>query len=461
MITLSGSIAKYPARASGLWYLAIILAGGLVLWLPISQRYNDVRFLDCLFTATSAACVTGLYSTPRQITGADFNLFGQFIIMLLIQIGGIGIMTLTTLVTFRLRGRTRLRERAVLAETLGAGAEVDLRWVLRNVLLATLAFEGAGFIVLTANFLADGMPFLDAVWYGLFHAVSAFCNAGFALPQGNLTGYQANVTVNVTIMVLIVCGGIGFPVMLDLRRQRRRGWNALWERLHLHSKLMFVGTAILLTLGTLILSVFEWDEQVMAGMPWWKKLMVGTFHSVSCRTAGFNTVDIGQLTNASLFAMILLMMVGAGPCSTAGGFKVSTLMTLVCRAWASFHGRRVVNVFRRTIPQVAIERAGVTALLYSVVAALGLTALLAIEQSHRGETDPKGLFLEGLFEVYSALGTVGLSTGLTPRLTDLGKLVIMALMLVGRLGPITAFAALSRTGRDHPLEHPQEEPLIG
>jgi trk system potassium uptake protein TrkH len=461
MITISGRIAKYPARASALWYLGLILLGGFVLWLPPSQQYDDVPFIDCLFTATSATCVTGLYSTPRQITGEDFTWFGQAVIVLLIQIGGVGIMTITTLITFQLRGRTRLRERAVLAETMGAGNETDLRWVVRHVFLATIAFEGAGFLVLAANNLVDGKPFFAALWQGLFHAVSAFCNAGFALPKDNLTPYQGNIAVNLTIMSLIVCGGIGFPVMLDLRRQRRRDWRGLWERLHMHSKLMFLGTAILLTLGTVILLLFEWDEQVMDGMPWWKKVMVCAFHSVSCRTAGFNTVPIGTLTNASLFVMVLLMMIGAGPCSTAGGFKVSTLMTLVCRSWASFRGQRVVNVFRRTIPPVAIERAGVTALLYTIVGGLGLTLLLGIEQAHRGEGEYRGPFLEALFEVYSALGTVGLSMGLTPRLSGLGKTVIMLLMFVGRLGPITAFVALARTGRDRPIEYPQEEPLIG
>jgi trk system potassium uptake protein TrkH len=461
MITITGSIARYPARASVAWYLGLIFLGGFLLWLPASQKHNDVGFIDCLFTSTSATCVTGLYSTKGQITGEDFNWFGQAVIVLLIQIGGVGIMTITTLITFQLRGRTRLRERAVLAETMGAGGETDLRWVVRNVILATLAFEATGFVVLAVNNLVDGMSFFPAIWHGLFHAVSAFCNAGFGLREGNMTPYQGNVAVNLTVMSLVVCGGIGFPVMLDLRRQRRRGWRGLWERLHLHSKLMFVGTAALLTLGTLVLLVFEWDEQVMDDMPWWQKVMVSAFHSVSCRTAGFNTVNIGALTNASLFVMVLLMMIGAGPCSTAGGFKVSTLMTLVCRSWASFRGRRVVNVFRRTIPAVVIERAGVTALLYTIVGGAGLTLLLTVEQSDRGEGEYRGLFLDALFEVYSALGTVGLSTGLTPNLSDLGKIVIMLLMFVGRLGPITAFVALAGAVRDRPIEHPQEEPLIG
>ncbi len=463
MITISGRIAKYPARASVLWYLGVIFLGGFMLWLPGAQCHNDVGFLDCLFTATSATCVTGLYSTPRQITGEDFTWFGQAVIVLLIQIGGVGIMTITTLITFRLGGRTAP------PRTGRAGRDHGRRQRDGPALGRPQRFPGdAG---LRGSRLGDPdwkcpggrYGVLARVWHGLFHAVSAFCNAGFALPEGNLTGDQSNVAVNLTVMSLIVCGGIGFPVMLDLRRQRRRGgWQALWERLHLHSKLMFLGTAILLTLGTLILLVFEWDEQVMDGMPWWKKVMVSAFHSVSCRTAGFNTVPIGVLTNASLFVMILLMMIGAGPCSTAGGFKVSTLMTLVCRAWASFRGTRVVNVFRRTIPAVAIERAGVTVLLYTIVGGAGLTLLLSIEQSsYRGENEYRGLFLEALFEVYSALGTVGLSTGLTPLLSPLGKIVIMLLMFVGRLGPITAFAALAGVGRDRPIEHPQEEPLIG
>jgi len=462
MVTIRGRLTAYPARASALWYLTIILLGSFLLRLPISQRESGrVPYLDCLFTATSATCVTGLYPTAKSL-GEDFSGFGQGVILLLIQIGGVGIMTITTVITLQVGGRARLRERVALAETLGSGEETDLRWVLRNVLVATAAFEGAGFFLLAVRNLFDAqLSFLEGLWHALFHSISAFCNAGFGLRPGNMTDYQGDVLVNGTVMSLVICGGIGFPVMLDLRRHRRRGREALWERLHLHSKVMFLGTAILLLVGTVTIFAFECDEEVMADMSWPQKVMVSLFHSVSCRTAGFNSVDIGLLTNASLFVMILLMMIGGGPCSTAGGFKVSTLMALVFRAWASFRGQRVVNVFRRTVPAASIDRAGVTALLYATVAGVGLTILLALEQSSRSSAESKGVFLEAIFEVFSALGTVGLSTGLTPRLGDTGKIVIMLLMYIGRLGPIAATLALSQTGRDRPIEYPQEEPLIG
>jgi trk system potassium uptake protein TrkH len=457
MITLSGHVAKYPARASVLWYLGLIFLGGSILWLPVSQQRNDVHFLDCLFTATSAACVTGL--TVRS-TGQDFSGFGQFVILLLIQIGGIGIMTITTLITFQMRGRTRLRERAVLAETLGAGAETDLRWVLRNVLLASAAFEGAGFVALAIRNLFD-MPGGQALWHAAFHSVSAFCNAGFGLFDDNLMRYRGDAWVNLTMISLIVCGGMGFPVLLDLRKsvQARRRGRGHWDGLHLHTKIMLWGTALLLVGGAAVILAIEHDQPTMQGLSWGQKAIAALFSSATCRTAGFNTLDVAALTNATLFLMVLLMMIGGGPCSTAGGVKVSSIATLVFRAWASFRGQRVVNVFRRTITDTAVNRAAVTALLFGITAGAGLTLLLAIE--HSSSVREKGQFIEAFFEVHSALGTVGLSTGLTPRLSEPGKVVIMLLMFLGRVGPISAFVALSAAERGKPIEYPQEEPLIG
>lgn len=457
MIKLSGRIAKYPARASVLWYLGLIFAGGFVLWLPVSQTQNDITFLDCLFTSTSAACVTGL---SVRSTGNDFSGFGQVVILLLIQIGGIGIMTITTLITFQMRGRTRLRERAVLAETLGAGAETDLRWVLRHVLLATAVFEGLGFAALAVRNLFD-MPAGQALWHAAFHSVSAFCNAGFGLLDDSLMRYRGEAWVNLTIMSLIVCGGIGFPVLLDLRKnlQARPRGRGGWDALHLHTKIMLLGTATLLVVGAAVILAIEHDQPTMQGLSWWQKAMAALFSSTTCRTAGFNTLDTAALTNATLFLMVLLMMIGGGPCSTAGGVKVSTIATLVFRAWASFRGQRVVNVFRRTITDTAVNRAGVAALLFGITAGVGLTLLLAIEQSSAG--GEKGRFIEAFFEVHSALGTVGLSTGLTSQLSGPGKMVIMLLMFLGRVGPISAFVALSAAERGKAIEYPQEEPLIG
>ncbi len=443
---------------SFVWYLAVIILGGVLLTLPISRVSDDnpVTPLDAAFTSTSAVCVTGL---AVRSTGNDFSLFGQVVILLLIQFGGIGIMTVTTVITFWLGGRQSLRRRAVLAESLGAGREPDLRWVLKRVILFTIAFEGIGFVLLAIRFLFDH-PFGQALWHALFHCISAFCNAGFSLNDNSLMDYQGDPLVNATIIILIVCGGIGFPVMMDVSRNWYRPWRERWNRLMLHSKLILVGTACLITMGTLLVLVLEWND-ALASMSLPRRLMVALFQSVTCRTAGFNTIEIGSLTNATLFISILLMAVGAGPCSTAGGFKVSTLSVLVLRGWSTFRGRQRIFVGRRTIPREVTDRAITAAVLFGVVAVVALTVLLMLEQSETPHAQSQGLFMDAIFEVVSALGTVGLSTGMTQHLTNAGRVVIIILMFMGRLGPISVFAALSRGEQAEPIEYAEEEPLIG
>jgi trk system potassium uptake protein TrkH len=247
---------------------------------------------------------------------------------------------------------------------------------------------------------------------------------------------------------------------LDLRQNAHGPWRERWGRLHLNSKIMLIGTVTLLLLGTISFLLLEWDG-VLIGMPISKRIMIASFHSVSCRTAGFNTVDMASLTNAMLFISILLMLIGAGPCSTAGGFKVSTVAVLVLRAWKTFQGHTGINVFRRTVPAETVERATATAMLFTVLAAVALTTLLVFEQSAVPHPHSQGLFLDALFEIISALGTVGLSLGMTPSLTTAGRCILVCLMFLGRLGPISVFAALSRGQQTETIEFPTEEPLIG
>lgn len=458
MPRIIGSVVKYPARASFLWYAGVITVGTLLLCQPICRAAgaDGISWLDAAFTATSATCVTGL---AVRSTGGDFSWFGQLVVLVLIQLGGIGIMTVTTFATFHFNRYTSLRTRKLVSDTLGAGGTDDLRWVLRHVILLSLAFEGIGFALLAVRNLFD-MPVPEALWHALFHSVSAYCNAGFALYDDSLTRYQGDVWVNLVVIGLLVSGGIGFPVMLDLRRSWTGRWRSTWERLTLHSKMMLLGTAGLLSLGTLAFLALEWHG-VLRGLPWWQRLLAAMFHSATCRTAGFNTVAIGSLTNASLFITILLMAVGAGPCSTAGGYKVSTLMVLLARGWSTFRGYSRISVFRRTIPFRVVERATTTLMVFSVFAVLALTTLLVLEQSSRPHQQSAGLFLEAAFEIVSALGTVGLSTGMTSNLQTQGRLIVIALMFIGRLGPISVSVALSRGERSQPFEYPQEELLIG
>jgi trk system potassium uptake protein TrkH len=456
MPQFTGSLVSYPARVSFAAYVLTILLGGFALTLPACRQPGrpPVSLIDGVFTATSACCVTGL--TVRS-TVNDFSPLGQSLILLLIQLGGLGIMTITTLITFQAGGQATLRQRAVIADTLGIKSGRDLRWVTIALLATVLLAEAIGFVGLC--WAAWGTaPIRDVLWTSLFHSVSAFCNAGFALHDQNLIPQAGSVSINLVICGLIIVGGIGFPVIFDVI-SRLRAREPFWQRLHTQSKMMLIGTAALLVFGAATFWAFEW-EQAIAERPLAEKLLTGFFHSTTCRTAGFNTVDYAALTSETLFLAIILMAIGAGPCSTAGGFKVSTFMTLAINSWSSFRGLKHANFFRRTIPHAAVERAAATSLLFAAVAIAALVALLLAETGGSIAARPRW-FLEALFECISALGTVGLSTGITPALTDPGKLVLVVLMLVGRLGPITAAVALSRERRPYQPEYPQEEPLIG
>ncbi len=458
MLQFSGSVQKYPARVSVIAYGVLILVGTILLCLPVSSGSDEqaISVLDAVFTSTSATCVTGL---SVRSTEHDFSRVGQLVVLALIQVGGIGIMTLTTLVVFELGRRASLRQRIAMAESLGAEPNADFRWIVRNVLVFTVLTEGAGALVLTVRNLFDQSP-LDALWHGTFHAVSAFCNAGFSLHDDSLTRYQGDPVVNLTVITLIILGGIGFPVVLDIKRNWRGRWRDRWDRYLVHTKLMLIGSVGLVLGGTIMILVLEWDG-ILQPIPYWQRPLVALFHSVSSRTAGFNTVNIPDMTNASLFVTILLMLVGAGACSTGGGLKVSTMMVLLAQARSAFAGRLRLRLFRRTIPPEVVQRATVTTMLFIITVFLALTVLLAIEQSSEPHPQSRDRFLDAFFEVVSALGTVGLSTGMTAHLTAAGKLIVIVLMFLGRLGPISVFAALSRTQQADPIEHPHASVLIG
>lgn len=460
MPQVTGSIIKYPARVSFAWYLGLILLGSLLLSQPMAWQPDraPIRSVDAAFTATSAVCVTGL---AVRSTGNDFSLIGQAIILLLIQVGGIGIVTLTTYITFRFGVAGELRTRAAVAETLGPTQSPDIGRLLGYVIRVTFLVEAAGFVILLVWWwLYYKMPLAVAVWYALFHSISAFCNAGFSPFDDSLVGYQADPVINFTIMGLILVGGIGFPVLLDVSQNWYGPWRRRWDRLHVHSKMMLLGTTVLLTVGWGAILALEWDN-TLREMPLGTKLLAAAFQAVVPRTAGFNSITVPALSNATLFVVMLLMAIGAGPCSTGGGFKVSTLMMLATRVWTAFRGQTRVNVFRRTIPAEALAKATSVVLVFGTVVALGTVALLTVEQADVPHLEAQGEFLDALFEVTSALGTVGLSTGITPLLTDGGKTVLIVLMFLGRLGPITVFAALSRTQRGAVVQFPSEEPLTG
>lgn len=456
MPTTVGSVSRYPARVSCFWYGVLILVGAAGLmhpWCrgPGAQPWSAV---DALFTSTSACCVTGL---AVRSTGSDLSFVGQVWLLLLIQLGGVGIMTVTTYVLFSFGSAESMRARRVISETLGADESTPLRKVLREVLLFTLIAEtiGAALLFLRLSFL---YPPDEALWWAVFHAVSAFCNAGFGLFDDSLVRFQDDPFVIGVISALIVLGGIGYPVVMDMRKRRKRIGKDFWRSLHLHTKVMLIGTAGFLVVGFLLTLLFE-IEGSFRGLTVGQMTLRAFFHSVTTRTAGFNSVAVGDLSDATLYVTIFLMAVGGGPCSTAGGFKVSNAMLLVIRSWCSLRGLPKMNVFHRTIPDEATDRATSTMVLFLAMGSLGALALLAFE-SDLG-TIGRRPFLPLVFETASALGTVGLSMGITPFISTYGKLALVVLMFLGRLGPISVFAALARRDRDQAVLYPREEPLTG
>ena len=484
-----------PGAIMALSFLIVIIIGGLLLTLPLATsaelRYEEgdyfwKRLLNCMFTSVSATCVTGLVIYD---TGRDFTRFGQIVIMMLIQVGGLNTMIFGGLIGILAGRQLSLRQSLALQDALNPQTLGQVRQMVVFVLAATFGCELLGAAVLYPMWPASLGPPTERAFYSLFHAVAAFCNAGFALPSANLVAYRGAWQVYASIMPLIVVGGLGFPVLYDLSMAVRARFAraevsaapegivlprsrapARRHPLSLHTKLVLTTTVILIVGGTAGIFLFESTDwrgtqrhaaetaafmPAMADMPAPQRFWAALFQSVSARTAGFNTValDPRALSSASAYLLIILMFIGASPASTGGGVKTVSAATLVLDTWALLRARAHVEGFRRTIPPDLVRRALVVVLLMLSFIAV-MTLLLCLTE--RGES-----LLEIQFELVSACGTVGLSTGLTPRLTIAGRLLIMLAMFVGRVGPLTLVASLA--GRTNPAryEYPREQPIIG
>ena len=416
-----------------LGFACLIVLGGVLLSLPISSRDGQwLPFLDALFTAASASCVTGLvlYDTWTQ-----FTLFGQAVILLLIQVGGLGFMTVSILFAFLMRRRIGLHQRAVLMDTVGALQVGGVVRLTRRALLVTAACEGVGALVLMAWFCPQ-YGLARGIWMGLFHAVSAFCNAGFDLlgTGSSLTSIAGAVVPNVVLMALIICGGLGFLVWDDVLTKglHPRRWR-------LHSKIVITATAVLLAGGA------------FSGVPEGQKVLMAAFQSVTPRTAGFNTVDLMALSESATLLTMMLMFVGAGSGSTGGGIKVNTFAVLVLETLSQIRRKEDVNVFRRRLDEETIHRAHASVTMYIMACLLGCLVLCL-----------QGISLENaLYETISAIGTVGLTRGVTPVLPELSKAVVLLLMFAGRVGSMSVAMAVTR---DHPAPRVRNVPekiLIG
>jgi trk system potassium uptake protein TrkH len=408
--------------------------------------------IDALFTATSAVCVTGLVVRD---TGSGFTPFGQVVILGLIQLGGLGIMTFSLLILSLLGRRLSLTSRSVITHTLaGAGRNEGLRPLLRLVIRFTFVVEGLGALAL---FLSWREPFgpARAAWTAGFHSISAFCNAGFSLWPTSLVAYREDLAVNATVMALIILGGLGFIVVYEIWRAPRHPTD-----LSLHSRVTLATTAWLLLVGAGAIWMVERDD-ALAGLSPGSQLLAAVFQSVTARTAGFNTVDMADFTPAGLFIVTLLMFVGGSPGSCAGGIKTTTVGVLVLAAWQRIRGRAHVNAFRRSLGRVTLENAVTITIGGAVVVLVGLFGMLFLQEPHASVRELHGEFAAYFFEVVSAVGTVGLSVGVTPELTPGARILTAVLMFVGRLGPLTVATALARPSRERDWQHAEEDVMVG
>ncbi len=426
-----------PSRLFVGSFLLLILIGTLGLKvLPGMYTAAPISWLDALFTITSAVCVTGLTVVD---TATVFTFAGQAWVLLFIQLGGLGIITFSTLIILALGRRLSLHHESISSSTVEVAPHVDVRELARDVVKITFLFEGIGAFLLFVMWLPD-YTWHEALWHGVFHSVSAFCNAGFSTFSDNLVGAQNRPEIQMVVGGLIVFGGLGFLALEELKLFLRARRESKRFRMSLHSRIVLSMTVTLIVIGWFFFAMFEWN-QTLDHLPVWEKLSNSLFMSITPRTAGFNTVDYAKTADSTNFLTILLMFVGGSPGSTAGGIKTTTLTLILLAAISRFRGAEIVSVAGRSVPPQTVQRAiGLAVVAFGIVTAsiFVYTASELPHQSHTGE-----YFLRYMFEAASAFNTVGLSMGVTPGLTSLGKVITILLMFVGRVGPLTFASALS------------------
>lgn len=433
-------VIRNPARMLVLSFMALIGAGTAGLMLPQSSAGEPLRFIDALFTSTSASCVTGL--TVFDI-GAQLTHFGQAVLLLAIQLGGLGIVTFSTFFILIVGGSISFRGHNILQETFSQQPMADFGALVKSIILVTLGIELVGAILLYFSFRHLHPPG-EAVYHSIFHSISAFCNAGFSLYPDSFIRFQTDWYFNLIICALIVCGGLGFVVYYDLgdfifRRSRRP-----LAALSFHTRLTALVTGLLIIGGAAGFFLFEFPN-TLKPLDWPAKILVSLFQSVTPRTAGFNTIPFDQLTNGTLFFVLWLMFIGGSSGSCAGGIKTSTFAVLIGLAWARFRDQQEVNLLQRRIPDSVVSKA-VSVSLFAILAIVFFAfCLLVSELGGVSQQQSRGQFLQILFETVSAFGTVGLSTGVTPELSDFGKLAITAVMFFGRVGPLTVAIAVTKS----------------
>ncbi|WP_342665755.1 TrkH family potassium uptake protein [Thermicanus aegyptius] len=443
---LAASTFRNPARLFVLGFGLLILLGSILLSLPISTASGKgLPYVDALFTATSAVCVTGLVVVD---TGTTFSLFGKIVIMLLIQIGGLGFMTMATLFSLILGRKITFRERVIIQESFNHATLEGIVKLVQRVLLYTFVLEGIGALLLALYWLPS-MGWKKALFFGIFHSISSFNNAGFDI-LGNfqsLTPYVSDPYINLVVISLVILGGLGFFVLSELFHFRFR------KRLSLHTKVVLMTSMTLLIAGAVFIFLFEYtNPKTLGSLDWAGKVLAPIFQSTVARTQGMNTLPIGDMRQATLLILILLMFIGASPGSTGGGVKTTTFMVLVGAVWSMIQGKRDVVFFKQRLPERLIFRA-LSVTLISFLLVFSTSILLSMTE--------RADFLTILFESTSAFGTVGLSMGLTPHLTVFGKLILSFTMFAGRVGPLTFALALILRRREEHFRYNEGKVMIG
>lgn len=450
-IILKKYINMKPTQTIVIGFAAIILIGSLLLSLPVASRNGDsIGFINALFTATSAVCVTGLLVVD---TYTHWNLFGQIVILLLVQVGGLGFMTMATLFSFLLRRKISLKERLIIVNLLNQYSLQGVIRLVKRVLIGTLIFEGIGALVLSIRFARD-FGIVNGIYKGIFHSVSAFCNSGFDIMGQDgqfksLTAYTGDVTVNLVVISLVIIGGLGFAVWDDVYKAKS------FKKLHLHSKLVLFISGVLLLFGFVSFFIIEFNNGATIGsMNIKDKILVSFFQSVTTRTAGFNTINFTDMRNASVFITMLLMFIGGSPGSTAGGIKTTTMGILLFTVFSVIKGRKDTEIFRRRISYTDVTRSFTITLIGAVIVSSATIALTTFENLP---------LAEALFESVAAFSTAGIFMGITPGLGLVGKITLMVTMFIGRVGVLTMALALLSKSQDtyNNYRYREEKVMVG
>lgn len=447
MRTVKKNIKKFelnPPRVLALGFGILILVGAILLNLPIATNTGEsIGFVNSLFTSASAVCVTGLVVVN---TAEYWSLFGQLVILILIQMGGLGFMTMATIVALLIGKKITLKERLIIKEQLNQETISGLVKLTRYVIFSTFVIEGLGALLLSTRFIPK-YGLVKGIWFSIFHAISAFCNAGFDIIGNSMVPFVGDFIINMTIALLVIIGGMGFSVYIDISRNRT------FKKLHLHSKLVLTITTILIFTGMIIFYLIEQNNSdTLLNLTKGEKFLSAFFQSVITRTAGFNSVDISMLHDTTAFIMIILMFIGGSPGSTAGGIKTTTFGTIILATLSVVKGDKDVVVFKKRLNQSIINRS-------FAIASIGLALILAV--SIILTVTENSTFLDLLFETTSAFGTVGLSRGITSNLSNVGKIIIALTMYTGRLGALTMAFAFAQNKNQYPYRYSEGNIMVG